>query len=307
MREMPVIMIYCKKQSAAKEIHVLKAINKAITIFCHKHSKFGIPGLMKYIVFISAAVYIIFMMDTTMTLLQLLAFHPALIMRGQIWRLFTWLFIPIRSNIFFTAVMLYFYFLAGSTLESIWGTARFNIFYISGILLNLVYGFASGFVPGAVPYLTPEFINLSMFFAYAVIFPDRQIMLFFIIPVKIKWLALLDAVFFAYSIITGLIFGNPIAALLPIVAILNFIIICGQDALRLLKPLKSRRSPQAVNFKRAARQARRERANEQYRHKCSVCGKTDAGYPNLEFRYCSRCEGYHCFCSEHINSHVHFK
>ena len=290
-----------------KEIRDLKSLNRAITRFCHKHTRFGIPGLMKYIVFISAAVFIIFMMDTTMTLLPLLAFSPSLIMRGQIWRLLTWLFLPLNDNIFFTAIMLYFYFFIGSTLEREWGTAKFTIYYIFGVALNLIYGFLSSLIPGVFPYLAPNFINLSMFFAFAVMFPDQRMMLFFIIPIKIKWLALLNAVFFIYSIVVELIYGNIVIALLPVIALLNFIIICGQDLLRLLQPLKARRSPQAINFNKAAKQAQRGRSGAPYRHKCAVCGKTDADFPELEFRYCSRCDGYHCYCAEHINSHVHFK
>ena len=285
----------------------MKALNRAITKFCHKHRKFGIPGLMKYVVFISAAVYIIFMMDATSSLHDLLMFKPALIARGEIWRLLTWLFLPLNSNLFFTAIMLYFYYFIGSTLEREWGTPKFTIYYIFGILLNIIYGFISYLAARTIPYLAPNFINLSMFFAFAVMFPEQRVMLFFFIPVKIKWLAMLNAVFFIYSIIDSLINAGIIPALLPVIALLNFIIICGSDLLRLLKPLKARRSPQAVNFKKAARQVQRERAAEPFRHKCSVCGRTDTEFPNLEFRYCSRCEGYHCFCAEHINNHVHFK
>lgn len=284
----------------------MKTISKAIDKFCLKHRRFGIPRLMMYIVFISAAVFIIYMMDTTSTLIYLMSFHPSLILRGEIWRLFTWVFLPLNDNLLFTAVMLYFYYFIGSTLEREWGTAKFTVYYISGLLLNVIYGFACSYITGRVPFLAPNYLNLSMFFAFAALFPDQRIMLFFIIPMKIKWLALIDAVFFAYSVVSELLTGHIVNALLPIIAILNFIIICGYDLLRYLRPLRARSSPQAINFKKAARQAQRGQADAPYRHKCAVCGKTDLENPGLEFRYCSRCDGYHCFCIEHINNHVHF-
>ena len=96
-------------------------------------------------------------------------------------------------------------------------------------------------------------------------------------------------------------------ALLPVVALLNFIIICGDEALSYLRPIKARASPQTINFKKAARKVKREQSNAPYRHKCAVCGKTDVDYPDMEFRYCSRCDGYHCYCKDHINNHIHFQ
>jgi len=275
--------------------------------FCQKHRKFGIPRLMLYIVFISAAVFILHQMDRTQTLLPLLSFDPDMILRGQVWRLLTWVFLPLNNNIFFTAIMLYFYFFIGSSLEREWGATKFTIYYISGVILNLIYGFIIRYVFMIVPYIVPNYINLSMFFAFAVLFPENRIMLFFIIPIKIKWVALVNAGFFVFSIISEMIFGHIIMALLPLVALLNFFIICGADLRGVTRPLRARASPNVINYRHAAKKARRENENKPYRHKCAVCGKTDAEYPEMEFRYCSRCDGYHCFCLEHINNHIHFK
>ena len=291
----------------------LRAINRVIDRFCTKHRRFGIPRLMRYIVFISAAIFVVNMMDTTGTLLFLLYFEPILILRGEIWRLVTWVFLPLNDNILFTALMLYFYYFIGSSLEREWGTPKFTIYYISGVLLNIIYGFlmlyilklpfliSSGFL------LAPNFLNLSMFFAFAALFPDHRVLLFFFIPIKIKWMALINAGFFLYSIIGNLMSGRLAAAFLPLVALLNFIIICGGDVLDYLRPYKARNTPQAINFRKASKQVRREQSDGNYRHKCAVCGKTDRDNPDLEFRYCSRCNGYHCFCIDHINNHVHFQ
>lgn len=293
----------------------MKAFLRAIDKFCLKHRRFGIPRLMLYVVIGYIAVFLISMLDTTNTFLGLIYFDPALVLRGQVWRLVTWVFFPSAggvlspSSLLFTALMLYFYYFIGSTLEREWGTPKFTIFYAFGILLNILYAFLVWGITGGAqsPLLDSSFLNLSMFFAFAVLFPEQRVLLFFIIPVKIKWLALIDAAFFVLSILSNVLAGHYLTALLPVVAVLNFFLFCGEDLMRMLRPYQARNTKQAINFRKAARQMRTEDAARPYRHKCAVCGRTDADYPNLEFRYCSRCNGYHCFCSDHINNHVHFQ
>jgi len=281
----------------------LKALSRAIDKFCQKHRGFGVPRLMLFIVLISAVVFII----GGDGLISFLAFHPALIMRGEVWRLITWIFLPLNNNWIFVAIALYFYFFIGSTLEREWGTAKFTIYYVFGVLLNIIYGFILWFAMNRSVYIVPNFLNLSMFFAFATLFPDVTVRLFFVIPIKVKWLALFNAVYFIYEIVSGLLGNQVFLALLPLVALLNYLIICGDELISRLKPLKIRASPQIVNFKKAAKQAKRDLADKPYHHKCAVCGKTDTEYPDLEFRYCSRCNGYHCFCIDHINNHIHFE
>jgi len=289
----------------------LKSLNRAIDRFCNKHRGFGVPRLMLYIVI---ATGIVFLVGGT-GLHNILVFHPGLIFQGQIWRLITWIVMPAGAGagaapglgIFFTALMLYFYYFIGSTLEREWGVGKFTIYYLFGILLNVLYGLIVWLLFGAVFFLNPMFLNLSMFFAFAVLFPDFTIRLFLIIPIKIKWVAIANAVFFTYSILAGIFAGQFISSLLPLVAFLNFFLICGNDLLSNLRPLAAKSSPQTINFRQAAKKAKKDLADKPYRHKCAVCGKTDTEYPNMEFRYCSHCNGYHCFCSEHINSHIHFE
>ncbi|SHH51502.1 Membrane associated serine protease, rhomboid family [Sporobacter termitidis DSM 10068] len=293
----------------------MRAFIRAVDKFCLTHRRFGIPRLMLYIIIGNAAVYLLSALDTTHTFAYFLVFDPSAILSGQVWRLVTWLFLPSAtgslglSSLFFTALMLYFYYFIGVTLEREWGTAKFTIFYIFGFLLSIVYAFAVWLISGGrtFPMLDASYLNLSMFFAFAVLFPEQRVLLFFIIPIKIKWLALIDAAYFAIQIVAMAIAGRYWSALLPIVATLNVLLFCGDDLIRLIRPYKARSSKQAINFRKAARQKRREDSAHPYRHKCAVCGKTDAEFPNLEFRYCSRCNGYHCFCIDHINNHVHFQ
>jgi len=258
---------------------------------------------MLYIVITSAAVFLI----GGVGLMNALAFRPDLVLRGEGWRLVTWIFLPLGNNLFFTLITFYFYYFVGSTLEREWGTAKFTIYYVFGVLLNIIYGLVMWFGFGAFAQIVPNYLNLSMFFAFAALFPDHVVRLFFVIPIKVKWLALLNAGYFAYAIFAGIRAGMIAIALLPLVALLNFFIICGNDALAYLRPLKTRSSPQTINFKKAARSAKRKTDEKPYRHKCAVCGRTDVDYPELEFRYCSRCNGYQCFCLDHINNHVHFQ
>ena len=264
--------------------------------FCRKHPDFGLRNLMKYVCIANVAFWLLGAVNPV--LLSYLRFDPYLVLHGQVWRLLTFaLYPPSTGMLAFIAV--YFYYWIGNTLEQYWGTAKFNVYFFSGIILTLLYGFLIYFITGIRIQLNAEYVYLSMFFSFAAMFPDMQVLLFFIIPIKMKWLALVDAAFFIMSVVTTRFPVN----LLPVVAVLNFFVFCGGT---LLHALPRRPTANTVNFRRESAKIRREQRDKLYTHKCAVCGRTDAEYPNLEFRYCSRCAGYHCFCQDHINNHIHF-
>ncbi len=193
----------------------------------------------------------------------------------------------------------FFYYWIGTTLEAQWGTGQFTVYFLTGVILTILYGFLMYFITGRPVNLSSTYIYLSMFFSFATLFPDMQVLFLFVIPIKMKYLALVDAAFFLLSVIT-----TPFPEkLLPVVAVLNFLIFCGGELLALLPRRPSRGT---INFKRESARIRREQQDALYTHKCAVCGRTDRDHPELEFRYCSRCAGYHCFCSDHINNHIHF-
>ncbi len=275
---------------------------RSVDRFCARHPRFGIPNLILYIVIGNAIVWLFSMMDTTGRFLPLLQFSPYNVLRGQVWRLISFVLIPEYSGLWLF-ISLYFYYFIGSTLEREWGTAKFTVYYLSGVLFTLLYGFLIYAVTGAGHYgFSASYINLSMFFSFATLFPETRVLLFFFIPVKIKWLALLDAVFFLIAVIR-----NPFPVnLLPIVAVLNYLLFCGDALLAAILPSRAGFSRNTVNFRREARKIRREQAHKPYHYKCSVCGRNDTDHPNLEFRYCSKCSGYHGFCQDHINNHLHF-
>ena len=269
---------------------------RKIEQFCYRHPNFGIPNLMRYLTIASAAFWLLGVVNRQF--LSLILFDPALILRGQIWRLISFVFYPPSLSVI-AFIAFYFYYWIGSTLENQWGTGQFTIYFLTGVVLTILYGFVVYFVTGMSVRLSSTYLYLSMFFSFAALYPDMQVLFMFIIPVKMKYLALVDAAFFLYEIVVSPFPVN----LLPLVAILNFLIFCG-GKLKGLLPRRQSRS--TINFKRESARIRREQQSNLYTHKCAVCGRTDVDHPELEFRYCSRCAGYHCFCSDHINNHIHF-
>jgi len=292
----------------------LRALQQWLERFCRKHSRLGIPGLMKYIVIGNILVFILDMFGVggVYAASNLLSFSSSSILHGEVWRLITFVFVPYiagrrMADFLWLAILLYFYYWIGTALEREWGTAKFTIFYLFGVVLNILMGFVVGVA-------TMSYVNLSMFFAFATLFPDMQVLLFFIIPVKVKWLAWVDAAFFAFTIVRLLIAGHPLYALLPVIAILNYLLFFASDIGDTLGYWKRRAGsrmgrktgPKVINFNNAKTKTKAG-AKEAYLHKCAVCGKTDVSDPGMEFRYCSKCNGYYCYCIDHINSHIHIQ
>lgn len=133
-------------------------------------------------------------------------------------------------------------------------------------------------------------------------YPEMVVRLFYIIPIKMKWLAIVEAVLYALGVVQGILMGAWGMALTPIIAMLNLFIFFSPDFSRRADQFQARHRTEAVQFRKAVKEQRRQKG---YNHKCEVCGRTDTEYPNLQFRYCSKCTGYHCFCEEHIFNHVH--
>ncbi len=269
---------------------------RLIDRFCYKHPNFGIPNLMRYLTIANVVFWILGTANSV--LLSYLRFDAGLIMQGQIWRLITFMVYPPSMGLL-AFLVFYFYYWMGTALEQVWGTAQFNIYLLIGWALTVIYGFLVYFIGGLRISIDAQYLYLSMFFSYAALFPDQTVLLFFFIPIKMKYMAIIDAVYFLAAVIT-----NPFPVnLLPVVAVLNFFIFFSGT---LIKRIPKRDSQSTINFRKASQKIRREEREKLYHHKCAVCGRTDTDYPGLEFRYCSRCAGYHCFCSDHINNHIHF-
>lgn len=289
---------------------LLRKLNRAMERFALSHPRFGIPNLMRYIVAGNVIVFFLLRL-TRFAALDFLAFHWGRVLHGEIWRLATFIFVPDSSNPFTLILSLYFMYFIGTMLEQEWGTPKFNLFYLSGVVLTILTGIISYYAFGGGPLLGTYYVGMSMFLAFAALYPDARLMLLYIIPVKAKWLALADLALFAVDVIAALLQGDWLSALLPVIALLNFLIFFWCEIVDQLDRRRAyarhRNSRQTIQFKSAVRQQRKKEAQQGYRRKCSVCGRTDTDYPDLEFRYCSRCAGYHCFCVDHIFNHEHFK
>jgi membrane associated rhomboid family serine protease len=291
----------------------LKKLRNRFERFCYQNRTRGIPNLMLFITLGSALVYVMSMMDNSQTLYRILCFNRDAILQGQIWRLFTYVFTYSAGSVLLTTVSLICYYSLGRAMENVWGTLRFNLFYLTGVVMMDVFCLCFG--GNADAY----YLNLSLFLGYATLYPNAHFLLFFIIPVKAWIFALFDLAVTVYDVINLTAHGYIPYNLFPLVAIGNYLLFFGKDVLniipitwrinasRLFKK-KNKSAPKKtgpIPFSAGSYQASTATVKQPYTHKCTVCGRTDVTNPELEFRYCSRCNGYHCYCEDHINNHTH--
>lgn len=267
---------------------------------------------MLYIVIGTAIVYLISEMSGDYYLYSLLYFNRDLILRGQIWRLITYPLTYNAGNLLLTAVSLFCYYSLGRAMENIWGTLRFNLFYFTGVIMMDVYCMIFG------GYASVTYLNLSLFLSYATLYPNSGFLLFFIIPIKAWIFALIDLVIVLIDLFTLSFPSN----LFSVISLANYFLFFGKDVLnvvplswrinlrRLLKkqPIKATQGkPKVIRFDAGSYEASTATPKAPYTHRCTVCGRTDISNPELEFRYCSRCKGYYCYCEDHISNHSHIQ
>ena len=270
---------------------------------------------MLYLCLGSAIVYLMSMFANTDLLYYWLCFDRNLILQGQIWRLFSYPLTYGVSNIILMAISLLCYYSLGRAIENSWGTCRFNLFYLSGIVLMDIYCMIFG------GYADAYYLNMNLFLAYATMYPDAQFLFMFIIPIKAWVLAVFDLAITLYQLIVLSIpvFYFPYN-LFPLVAIANYLLFFGKDVLNVI-PRSWRVNAQRL-FRKKTKEAKAKTVpfpgagsyeastatpRQPYTHRCTVCGRTDVTDPDLEFRYCSRCRGYYCYCQDHINNHAHIE
>ena len=287
----------------------MKNLRHQFERFCFRNRTKGIPNLMLYVTLGSALVYIMSMIDSSNTLYYALYFDRNLILQGQIWRLFTYAFTYSAGNPLITIIGLICYYSLGRAMENAWGTLKFTIFYFTGMILMDLYALILG------SYADIYYLNLSLFLGYATLYPNAQFLFLYIIPVKAWIFALIDLALILFQLIVYPWPNN----LFPVVALANYFLFFGKDVLNVLprswqvnaarlfrkKPAKKTGTipfPSAGSY-----QATVARPTAPYTHKCTVCGRTDVSNPELEFRYCSKCQGYHCYCEDHINNHSHIE
>ena len=285
----------------------MKKLRKQFNLFCFRNRDKGIPNLMLYIVLGTAVVYVMSDILGNPLLYSLLYFDRTLILQGQVWRLLTYPLTYRVDNLLLMAVSLFCYYSIGRAMENVWGTLRFNLFYLTGIVMMDIYCMLFG-GSASVAYL-----NTSLFLGYATMYPDATFLLMFIIPVKAWIFALLDLVIVLMNL---LLYPFPYN-LFAVISLANYFLFFGEDVLNVI-PMKWRmklmglfrkkpHGPTVIPFRPQAAQSSPQPQKAAYTHRCTVCGRTDVSDPELEFRYCSRCKGYYCYCQDHINNHTHIQ
>ncbi len=283
-----------------------------------KFGKYAIDNLTMYIIITYVVGYLItFLMPNVLTYLIL---EPKLILQGQIWRVISWLLIPPGSLNIFTIIMLFFYYSIGKSLEQTWGAFRYNLYIFGGIILTVIGSFVlygimsllggSGLLILNGGAFSTYYIALSIFLGFAAEYPDMQVLLYFLIPIKIKWLAYLDIILLVWESINS----NWVTRAAIICSLMNFIIFF----------LMTRKSPkrgfyqsrQSYQYRQAGSGTSSQGKNYRKvrptpnakaitKHKCAICGRTEKDGDQLEFRFCSKCNGNYEYCQDHLFTHKH--
>ena len=272
-----------------------------------KIGRYAIPNLTVYLLAGYVIGYgIIYLMPNMIGWLTL---EPALILRGQVWRIISWVLIPPTTNLISLFFLVLLYYSLGTALERTWGTFRYNVYIFSGILFTVIavfilYG-VFFFMYGAevsllsIGLVSTNYITMSIFLAFAAIYPDMEVMLYFVLPIKMKWMAIVYAAMALYYFITGGIVSRVAIA----ASLLNFVIffLSGRN----MRRFGPREQARKAKFKKQSRPHMTYAGGA--RHRCAVCGRTELDDPNLEFRFCSKCRGNYEYCQDHLFTHEHVK
>ena len=276
-----------------------------------KFGRFGIPNLTIYMIVCYVIGYALMIVNPG--ILNWLSLEPAYILRGQVWRLVTWVLYPPSTSgvLWFAIAVLFFYYPIGTSLERTIGTFKYTLYILSGVIFTILGAFILYFLLGGNVLVgnvfSTYYISLSTFLAYAMCYPDMQVLLMFIIPVKMKWMAIFYVVIVVYEMIQYIMAGAW-DLVIPIVAsLLNFIIFYfGTKDFSRYNPKEIHRRNE---FRRAMEPQGRMKSGSGSvtKHKCAICGRTELDDPNLEFRFCSRCNGNYEYCQDHLFTHTHVK
>lgn len=274
-----------------------------------KFGRYAIPNLIVWLIGAYMIGFVINIVNPV--IINYLELSPYHILHGQVWRLVTWIFKPTGYDLFSLLIMALFYFQLGTTLERNWGTFRFNVYIFSGMLFTIL----GAFVLYGVMYLinggatvavlsigngfSTSYINMSIFLAFAITYPDMQILLMYIIPVKMKWMG----VIYGIMVVWNFMWAEWDGKIAIVMSLLNFIIFFLST--RNLKRYAPHEVHRRQKFKRQMRQPSGYAGGA--RHKCAVCGRTELDDPSLEFRFCSKCEGNYEYCQDHLFTHQHMR
>jgi hypothetical protein len=260
-----------------------------------KFGKYAIHNLMYYVI-------ILYGIGTVLDLVapgiyyNYLSLNAEMILKGQVWRIVTFLIQGPSSSILFAIIALYLYYMIGINLEQQWGAFRFNMYFFVGVLGHVLAALIAYLITGDSYLLSTSYLNFSLFFAFAATYPNMQFLLFFIIPIKAKWMALLNGAYFVYMFFQG----NVSTKICIVVSLANFFIFF--FGTRNYKRI----SPKEIHRKNVYKKAV-DRPKGVTKHKCTICGRTEEDGEELEFRFCSKCDGNYEYCQDHLFTHQHLK
>lgn len=260
-----------------------------------KFGKYAIHNLMYYIIILYGIGMVLDLVAPGIYVIYL-SLNAEAILHGQVWRIVTFLIQGPSQNILFGIIALYLYYSIGTNLENQWGAFRFNMYFFVGVIGHVLAAIIVYVITGVSYPLNTYYLNFSLFFAFAAMYPNLQFLLFFIIPVKAKWLAWLNGAYFAYMFIIG----SVPTKICIVLSLANFLIFF--FATRNYKRI----SPQEIHRKQVYKRAV-SRPKGVTKHKCAICGRTEDDGEDLEFRFCSKCDGNYEYCQDHLFTHQHIK
>ena len=281
-----------------------------------KYGRYGIENLTMYIIISYVLGYALMYINPGA--LSMLSLNVTKILQGQVWRLITWIVYPpsASSPLWFVIAILFFYYPISASLEHTWGKFKFTLYILSGMIFTVIAAFILHFVMGGVLdglggiIFSTYYISLSIFLAYSLTYPDMTVLLMFVIPIKMKWMSIVYAAIVIYDVARYFMNGAWFMALPIIASLLNFVIFfLGTRDFNRYNPKEIHRKNE---FRRAVNGGSKTvpfpgNSNAVTKHKCAVCGRTEKDDPNLEFRFCSKCNGNYEYCQDHLYTHIHKK
>ncbi|HEY4232781.1 MAG TPA: rhomboid family intramembrane serine protease [Lacipirellulaceae bacterium] len=265
-----------------------------------KLGRYAVPNLTVALIAGQVMIYVLQRIDLpgAAPLATKIALVPDKVLQGQWWRLITYLFDPPQMNPIFAFFAWYIFYLMGVTLEGTWGTFRYNVYLAIGYFSSLAFAFLCWFATGVPGQMaTNGFLYGSVFLAFARLFPDFELQLMFILPIKIKWLALLTWIWYGWTMVAA---DSWLTRAMVLAAVLNYLLFFGRDILQ-----NARQGHRGMQFRARALKGQGPQYVARIVHQCRVCGLNSETAPKTQFRYCSKCGGDYCYCPEHLHNHAH--
>lgn len=257
-----------------------------------KYGRYAIHNLMNYMIALSAA-GVLLNMFAPRVFQAYFSLNARALLHGQVWRIVTFLMQPMAGDLFFNLLSMYLYYMLGTNLERIWGAFRFNVYIFMGVIGHVLAALVIYGVTGYSVSMGTHYLYMSLFLAFAATFPDMEFYLFFMIPIKAKYLAILDSLYF----LQALLFGGLASRAEVILSLANFLIFF------LMTRNYKKYSPKEIHRKQSFKA--KMKAAGGVTHRCAVCGRTEEDGEDLVFRYCSKCEGNYEYCQDHLYTHQH--